>query len=87
LRARADLQNFKILSLASACLRGDRGKIYAPCFKQAVAMKFYAAFQKTSASARLQKLQTSREISYRRIRLAAIKYACQADAVKFRTAL
>lgn len=49
-------------------------------------MKFYAAFQRTSASARLQKLQTSREISYRRIRLAAIKYACRADAVKFRTA-
>ena len=35
LRAGADLQNFKILSLASACLRGDRDKIYAPRLKQA----------------------------------------------------
>ena len=35
LRAGADLQNFKILSPASACLRGDRDKIYTPRFKKA----------------------------------------------------
>lgn len=29
------MQNFKILSLASACLQGDRDKIYAPRLKQA----------------------------------------------------
>ena len=34
LRTGADLQNFKILSLASACLLGDRDKIYASRLKQ-----------------------------------------------------
>jgi len=65
LRARADLQNFKILSLASACLRGDRDKIYAPRFKQASSRD--EILRRIFTPAHLQKPQISREISYRRI--------------------
>ncbi len=82
------MQNFKILSPASACLRGDRDKIYAPRFKQASSRDeiLRRIFKKSRARAPAKAVNLARNFIPPHY-LAAIKYACRADAVKFRTAL
>ena len=88
LARRSRFAKFKILSPASACLRGDRGKIYVPRFKQASSRD--EILRRISRNARAHAPAKVVNLARNFIPphyLAAIKYACWVDAVKFRTAL
>ncbi|WP_297894590.1 hypothetical protein [uncultured Campylobacter sp.] len=79
-------ENFKILSLTPARLQGNRDKIYAPHLKQASSRdEILRRILKKSRACLTEKSVNLTQNFTSPYYLAAIKYACQADAVKFHT--